>query len=89
MLQEKTLILCGMVRSNRLHFSIDIELQLLCYIGSIPYDGVPNKETVTVHPAVTSIYIILALGGIVFAIVCLIFNFIYRNEKYAVVISHF
>ena len=48
----------------------------------IPYDGVPREEIVTIHPAVTSVYIILASAGIVFAIACLIFNFVHRTAKY-------
>lgn len=52
------------------------------YPGSIPYDGVPRKENVTVHVAIYSIYIPLASAGIVFAIVCFIFNFLYREAKY-------
>ena len=49
--------------------------------GIIPYDGVPREEIVTVHPALPAVYITLSCAGIVFAIACLIFNFVYRNAK--------
>ncbi len=49
--------------------------------GSIPYDGVANKELVTVHPAISGIYLTFACTGIVFAIACLIFNLINRDAK--------
>ena len=48
----------------------------------IPYDGVARREIVTVHPALTAVYTVLACAGIVFAIACLIFNYVYRNAKY-------
>ncbi len=55
---------------------------MLNIIGLIPYDGVPREEIVTIHPALTGVYVTLACVGIAFAIACLIFNFICRNEKY-------
>lgn len=53
----------------------------LLYLGLIPYDGVAGEVIVTVHPAVTSVYMILACAGIAFAIACLIFNYIYRKTR--------
>lgn len=73
---EKPLILCGMVRST-----VYITNLALYFTGSIPYDGVPKKEIATVHIAITCLYFVLAFAGIAFAIACLIFNFIYRNQK--------
>ena len=52
-------------------------------IGSIPYDGVARKEILTVHPALTSIIMILACAGVLFTVACLIFNFIFRSRKWA------
>ena len=49
--------------------------------GLIPYDGVPAKEYVTIAVPVTAIFIFLALVGIVFAIVCLVFNFMFRKKR--------
>ena len=63
---------------------LSIEWGLVIYAqvtGLVPYDGVPIAKVVTVHLAVTCIYIPLACAGIVFAITCLLFNFLYRNAK--------
>ena len=49
--------------------------------GLVPYDGVPGKKIVAVHLAITVIYLMLACAGILFAIACLLFNFICRNSK--------
>ena len=50
--------------------------------GLVPYDGVPNDEYVTVGVPVTVVYILLSVIGIIFAVLCLIFNFVYRNKRY-------
>ena len=39
------------------------------------------KEFVAIAIPVTVIFVFLASAGIIFAIVCLIFNFIYKNKK--------
>ena len=57
--------------SNNCHFQT----------GLVPYDGVPEKVIVSVHPALTAVFIVLACVGITFAVACLIFNFIYREAK--------
>ena len=49
--------------------------------GAIPYDGAPEEKEVSVDPSLTIIFFILAAAGIVFAVVCLAFNFIFRNKK--------
>lgn len=49
--------------------------------GVIPYDGVPTKEFVAVALPVTIVYVFLASVGIIFTIVCLVFNYIYRKKK--------
>ena len=54
---------------------------IVVQIGLIPYDGVAGEMIVTVHPVVTSVYMILACAGITFAIACLIFNYTYRKTK--------
>ncbi len=56
----------------------------ICYsytTGMIPYDGRPEDEITTIHPAVTAIFVFLALCGIAFTIFCLAFNFKYRKSK--------
>ena len=50
----------------------------------VPYDGVPGEDIWTAFiPLVVVIYL-LAAAGIFFAIVCLTFNYIFRNRKYTV-----
>ena len=49
--------------------------------GVIPYDGIPIKEFVAVAIPVTVIYVVLASTGIIFAMICLVFNYMYRNKK--------
>ena len=49
--------------------------------GIIPHDGVPIEDVVTVSLGLTVMYMILATGGIVFAVVCLTFTIIFRNTK--------
>lgn len=50
-------------------------------IVGIPYDGTPVQEIVTVAPGLTAIYSIIAVAGIMLAVVCGIFNFIHRKKK--------
>ena len=49
--------------------------------GIVPYDGVPTEEEVSVDLSLTVVFSILATAGIVFAVICLGFNFIYQNKK--------
>ena len=49
--------------------------------GEAPYDGVPEERNLAVDHSLTVIFSILATAGIVFAVVCLAFNFIFRNKK--------
>ncbi len=49
--------------------------------GLVPYDGVPIEETVTVNVSLTVIYTLMATAGIIFTIICLGFNFIFRDRK--------
>lgn len=52
-------------------------------LGLVPYDGVPERKIVAVHPILCGIYTLLACAGIVFAIACLVFNFKFRNTRYS------
>ncbi len=52
--------------------------------GLVPYDGVPDEEYVAVGIPVTVVYIFLSVAGIIFAVLCLIFNFVYRNKRYGI-----
>lgn len=78
--RERVYSQCGqMVRyGNTASHSLCLKLTVS---GIIPFDGVPNKEVVTIHAAVTVIFILLAVAGITFAAVCLTFNFVYRESK--------
>lgn len=49
--------------------------------GLVPYDGVPEEEYVTVGIPVTVVFILLSVAGIIFAVLCLIFNFVFRNKR--------
>lgn len=49
--------------------------------GKIPYDGVPNMIVATVEVGVTALFSVLATAGLVLTVICLTFNFIYRNTK--------
>ena len=52
--------------------------------GVIPYDGVPMEQEVAVAIPIIVIFSILAAVGIVFSVVCLAFNFIFRRKKWAI-----
>ena len=47
----------------------------------VPIDGVPNLKVVTVSLGVTVVYMMLATTGFGFAIVCLLFTFVFRNKR--------
>ena len=52
---------------------------MLC-IDGIPYDGVATETVVSTHVSVTTIFIILATCGIVFATVCVVLNIFFRKK---------
>ena len=56
-------------------------LCLIIYTEGIPRDGVLKNVTETIHSATTTVFSILATGCIVFAVVCLAFNFYFRTKK--------
>ena len=47
----------------------------------VPYDGVPQNFVERIHTAVTVVFCLLSTAGIVFAIACLYYNFLYRDKK--------
>lgn len=47
----------------------------------VPFDGIPTRRTETVSTILSAVIDIFAAAGIVLAIVCLIFNFIFRSKK--------
>ena len=51
------------------------------YTAGIPYDGYPEE---VIHPNSTPLFIIYSIfasAGIVFVVVCLVFNIMFRNKK--------
>ena len=54
---------------------------ILLLVEGRPHDGLPLRRPVTVSVALTVIFAFLATGGIIFAIVCLVFNTVFRDRK--------
>ena len=56
---------------------------LTCLVSkaSVPYDGVAEEEVISIALPVTVIFSVLGACGVVFAIICLLFNFIFRKYK--------
>ena len=50
-------------------------------LAGVPYDGMPTAVIETVHISLTVIFAVLSTIGIVFTIVCLAFNFVFRDRK--------
>ena len=50
-------------------------------VGHIPYDGEPREEFVTIIAPVTAIFIVLNIGGIIFAVICSMFNAIFHKKR--------
>ena len=51
------------------------------FIDLVPHDGVADDAISTVILPVAAILILFEIVGLVFAIVCLVFNIAYRNKK--------
>lgn len=49
--------------------------------GLVPYDGVPIEEDVTVSVILTTVFTLLAIAGIIFTVVCIAFNVVFREKK--------
>ena len=54
---------------------------LLILEGGVPFDGIPIQELVSIEPVVTSVFVTLATAGILLAVVCIVFNFMFRDRK--------
>ena len=50
----------------------------------MPYDGMPIRVIDTAMAPITVIIDLLAVAGIVFAIVCAIFNFAFRKKRFVI-----
>ena len=46
-----------------------------------PYDGSPVDVVDHTHLAVTVIYCVLGILGLVFTVVCLVFNLMFKNKR--------
>ena len=68
--------------------SNNIEIIVSCIVfviacfhtAGVPYDGVPNNRLVTIELPLAVFYTILGALGIIFAVSCLCFNFIFRKK---------
>lgn len=52
------------------------------YTVGVPLDGTPIKTVHTFHVKLVVIFDILAIAGILFGFVCLLFNIIFRKRRY-------
>ena len=50
-------------------------------IDGVPYDGVPEDNVERIHTSVTVIFCLMSTAGIIFAISCMLFNYIYRDKR--------
>ena len=53
---------------------------LLVRTEGVPYDGLPSEEYVTIALPVTVIFTALNIIGIIYAVICLLFNAIYHKN---------
>ena len=52
-----------------------------CLADGIPNDGTPIEEVVTVSVALTVVYVVFAVAGLVFTAVCIMFTIIFRERR--------
>ena len=68
-----------------LHTGIKIKRIILTLIiltgGTVPYDGSPVDAVDHTHAALTVIYCLLGILGLIFAVACLIFNSLFKNKR--------
>ena len=57
-------------------------MPFLSSTGGVPSDGTPIYVPLSYHLALVIIYDFLAILGIIFTIVCFLFNIIFRKRKY-------
>ena len=57
---------------------------IMTFAGGVPFDGIPARRTETVSLALAVVIYLFAVAGIIFAIVCLTFNCVFRNRKYII-----
>lgn len=72
-------------KNNNSHLHVTIIALLITISGNVvPYDGMPNRVVDTALTPVTVIIDLLAVVGILFAVVCGTFNFVFRNKRFAI-----
>lgn len=54
---------------------------LCCLKDGVPSDGTPAEVIVTYHLTLVITYDMLAGIGLIFVVICLIFNFTFRKRK--------
>ena len=73
---------CGQVILSHPHNCSNQCIYLPSSSDGIPNDGIPIEDLVTVSLVLTIVYALLAVSGLVFAVVCVFFTLIFRNRKY-------
>ena len=71
---------------ERNHNHCSIKITIICIslfsTGGVPPDGTPVVIVTTVFLPLSIVYFVAVAIGITFAIVCLLFNFFFRNRKW-------
>ena len=62
-------------------YSTGTGMEWSCLADGIPNDGTPIEEVVTVSVALTVVYVVFAVAGLVFTAVCVIFTIIFRKRR--------
>jgi len=82
--KENVAVILG-TEEDKLNFSfVGHETNTSLWLGGVPSDGSPIVVKNFPLLPLTIICYIYATVGIVFAIICLVFNIIFRNAKYIV-----
>ena len=73
--------ICELISTTYNVYKLWQQHMYILYIpDGIPNDGIPIEEVVTVSLALTVVYVILAVTGLLFAVGCLLFNLLYREK---------
>ena len=87
--ESLTTVWPGSILYTRMHVNPNIDPpHKLCYILNsdklVPYDGIPQTVIDILPTSLVVIVFLLAAVGSSLAVGCLIFNFIFREKKYAI-----
>jgi gamma-aminobutyric acid type B receptor len=58
-------------------------------VGGVPPDGTPVKVIHTFHVELVILFDTLATLGIIFAVCCLLFNFIFKDRRYKIINNYY